>query len=539
MSIKNKSYRYAHIGIFIMSIKRTVKLGSSLLLLIFILSSALSSFFIYKMQHNFTQVDVLSARYDDVLMARYQLAIMRSNVNYLLQDKDSRVADRNKLIQQNKKLAIMAKNTMETWVKEKKMTVAAQKDADDISTLFYSVIDRLVLAPNKLSTIDIKSNQFDQDFEHLDQLFERYIQTRNKNSIYLTHKQDSMVEFSIYSTIISLIILLIVLYFVLQWINKTFVSNLNTLSEILNKVGNADLVFSVPQVKNDEFGKLFSRVSDMQKALTSTIFSVKKEAMDIKGGAFKIASGNQELSSRTEEQSSALQQTAASMEQIKIAVANNTDNTIEANNIINQSTDIVMDGANVMKEAVLSMKKIEQGAVKVGEINDVINKLANQTNILALNAAVEAARAGEQGREFTVVAAEVRNLAAKSAEAAKEISQVLKASINDVTYGTNLVNKSGECMQEIVSSISKVNKIMQGISLASEEQRLGVEQIAVAINQMDTVVQQNASLVDLAASSTMMLNDKAQVLMDNVAVFNIDDLEKEPEQKQELINEQE
>ncbi|MGR6439897.1 methyl-accepting chemotaxis protein [Proteus mirabilis] len=212
------------------------------------------------------------------------------------------------------------------------------------------------------------------------------------------------------------------------------------------------------------------------------------------------------------------------MEQIKIAVANNTDNTIEANNIINQSTDIVMDGANVMKEAVLSMKKIEQGAVKVGEINDVINKLANQTNILALNAAVEAARAGEQGRGFTVVAAEVRNLAAKSAEAAKEISQVLKASINDVTYGTNLVNKSGECMQEIVSSISKVNKIMQGISLASEEQRLGVEQIAVAINQMDTVVQQNASLVNLAASSTMMLNDKAQVLMDNVAVFNIDDL---------------
>ncbi|WP_254359860.1 hypothetical protein [Proteus mirabilis] len=171
-----------------MSIKRTVKLGSSLLLLIFILSSALSSFFIYKMQHNFTQVDVLSARYDDVLTARYQLAIMRSNINYLLQDKDSRDADRNKLIQQNKKLAIMAKNTLETWVKEKKMTVAAQKNADDISTLFYSLVDRLVLDPNKLPTIKIKANQFDQDFEHLDQLFEKYIQTRNKNSIYLTHK---------------------------------------------------------------------------------------------------------------------------------------------------------------------------------------------------------------------------------------------------------------------------------------------------------------------------------------------------------------
>lgn len=261
----------------------------------------------------------------------------------------------------------------------------------------------------------------------------------------------------------------------------------------------------------------------MQKALTSTILTVKRETLEIKRGASEIASGNQELSARTEEQASALQQTAASMEEIKTAVANNTENTQEANEIINQSNDIVIDGASVMKEAISSMKKIEQGALKVGEINEVINNLASQTNILALNAAVEAARAGEQGRGFTVVAAEVRNLAAKSADAAKEISQILKASIKDVAEGTALVNKTGKHMQEIVSSITKVNNIMQGISLASEEQRVGIEQIAVAINQMDTVVQQNASLVDQGASSTMMLDEKAQVLMDNVAVFQIEE----------------
>lgn len=261
----------------------------------------------------------------------------------------------------------------------------------------------------------------------------------------------------------------------------------------------------------------------MQKSLTSTILTVKKETLEIKRGAAEIASAHQELSSRTEEQSSALQQTAASMEEIKTAVANNTENTMEANNIINQSNDVVTDGATVMQEAILSMKKIEQGAVKVGEINEVINNIASQTNILALNAAVEAARAGEQGRGFKVVAVEVRNLAAKSADAAKEISQILKESIEDMANGTKWVNKTGEHMQEIVSSITKVNKIMQGISLASEEQRIGIEQIAVAINQMDTVVQQNASLVDQGASSTMVLDEKAQMLMDNVAVFQIEE----------------
>lgn len=407
--------------------------------------------------------------------------------------------------------------------KREKVSIEAQQSVDAIAKLFYNLVDRLIVISNDPGAIKVKDKEFDQDFEKLNTLFDNYVAIKAKNSASLINNQKNMVEFSLYSTIISLLILVFILCFVIIWVNKIFISNLHSLSDILNKVGKGELVFTLPKMRKDEFGELFFHVGNMQKALISTILTVKRETLEIKRGASEIASGNQELSSRTEEQASALQQTTASMEEIKTAVANNTENTQEANVIINQSNDIVRDGASVMKEAISSMKKIEQGALKVGEINDVINNLASQTNILALNAAVEAARAGEQGRGFTVVAAEVRNLASKSADAAKEISQILKASIEDVAEGTSLVNKTGEHMQEIVASIAKVNNIMKGISLASEEQRVGIEQIAVAINQMDTVVQQNASLVDQGASSTMMLDEKAQVLMDNVAVFQIEE----------------
>ncbi|WP_368876064.1 methyl-accepting chemotaxis protein [Proteus vulgaris] len=506
-----------------MSIKRTAKIGASVLFLVFIISSALSSFFIYKMKNNFTQVETLLTRYTDVMMARYELAIMRSNVNFLAQDTALANEKYIEIIEKNKNIAIRAKKTMGEWVKEKKVSIEAQQSVDAIAKLFYNLVDRLIVISNDPGAIKVKDKEFDQDFEKLNTLFDNYVAIKAKNSASLINNQKNMVEFSLYSTIISLLILVFILCFVIIWVNKIFISNLHSLSDILNKVGKGELVFTLPKMRKDEFGELFFHVGNMQKALISTILTVKRETLEIKRGASEITSGNQELSSRTEEQASALQQTAASMEEIKTAVANNTENTQEANVIINQSNDIVRDGASVMKEAISSMKKIEQGALKVGEINDVINNLASQTNILALNAAVEAARAGEQGRGFTVVAAEVRNLASKSADAAKEISQILKASIEDVAEGTSLVNKTGEHMQEIVASIAKVNNIMKGISLASEEQRVGIEQIAVAINQMDTVVQQNASLVDQGASSTMMLDEKAQVLMDNVAVFQIEE----------------
>ena len=174
-----------------------------------------------------------------------------------------------------------------------------------------------------------------------------------------------------------------------------------------------------------------------------------------------------------------------------------------------------------MDSIVNTMNDIAKSSDRISNIIGVIDSIAFQTNILALNAAVEAARAGEQGRGFTVVATEVRNLAARSADAAREINQIIRESVADVAHGRELVNRTGEHMQDIVSSITKVSDIMQGISIASEEQKVGIEQIAVAINQMDSVVQQNAALVEQGATSTMILDEKAQNLTDKVSVFKV------------------
>ena len=182
-----------------MSIKQSAKIGTSVLLLIFILSSALSTFFIYKMKNNFTQVEVLLTRYTDVLMARYQLAIMRSNVNFLIQDTAEKNAKDTEIIEKNKKIAVSAKHAMDIWVKEKKVTVEAQKSADEIAKLFYSLIDRLLIASNGSEAIHIKDTEFANDFDRLNNLFDNYVSVKAKNSVGLRNRQDTMVQLLINS----------------------------------------------------------------------------------------------------------------------------------------------------------------------------------------------------------------------------------------------------------------------------------------------------------------------------------------------------
>lgn len=504
-----------------MSIEKSAKVGSILLLFIFLLSSVLSSFFIYRMQNNYASLDSLTTRLSNVQEARYELATIRSHVNFLM-NMGTMTADKEKtkasLVAEAKALGEESRATIIQWADEKKISVDADKNAQALSTLFLQLLDQII-AP--IDTLEYEDVDLSQDFTRLSKLFDEYLIITQKVNNDINAEQEWMVTLSIYATFIALISILVILYVVIRWVNKTFIFNLNTLSTILQKVGVGDLSFTLPKKRNDEFGTLFSNVGDMQTALTSTIQLVKEEALEIKKGSAEIASGNQDLSSRTEEQASALQQTAASMEEIKIAVVNNTDNAILANSITAETRDLAIDGSNIMNDAINSMKKIEVGTLKVAEINDVVNNIASQTNILALNAAVEAARAGEQGRGFTVVATEVRNLAARSADAAREINQIIRESVADVAHGRELVNRTGEHMQDIVSSITKVSDIMQGISIASEEQKVGIEQIAVAINQMDSVVQQNAALVEQGATSTMILDEKAQNLTDKVSVFQI------------------
>ncbi|OEZ94414.1 methyl-accepting chemotaxis protein II [Duganella phyllosphaerae] len=237
----------------------------------------------------------------------------------------------------------------------------------------------------------------------------------------------------------------------------------------------------------------------------------------------QIAAGNQDLSSRTEQQASSLEETASSMEELTSTVRFNAENARQANELAINASHIASRGGSVVGEVVNTMGSINDSSRKIVEIISVIDSIAFQTNILALNAAVEAARAGEQGRGFAVVASEVRSLAQRSAAAAKDIKVLIDDSVQKVALGSDLVDKAGQTMSEIVTSIGRVTQIMTRISNASEEQSQGIAQVNDAITQMDQVTQQNAALVEQAAAAAESMQEQSAKLADVVSVFKLHD----------------
>jgi methyl-accepting chemotaxis protein len=266
---------------------------------------------------------------------------------------------------------------------------------------------------------------------------------------------------------------------------------------------------------------LMANLKAMQTSLVDVVGRVRGNAESVATGSAQISQGNADLSQRTEEQASALEETAASMEQLGSAVQQNADNANKANQLAHGASQVAVKGGDVVAQVVETMKSINESSRKIADIISVIDGIAFQTNILALNAAVEAARAGEQGRGFAVVAGEVRNLAQRSAEAAKEIKTLINASVERVERGTDLVDQAGATMVEVVSSIQRVTDIMGEISAASTEQSAGVAQVGEAVSQMDQVTQQNAALVEESAAASESLKQQAQQLLEAVAVFQL------------------
>ena len=256
--------------------------------------------------------------------------------------------------------------------------------------------------------------------------------------------------------------------------------------------------------------------------LREIIGTIKQSADLINTAAKEIASGNQDLSSRTEEQASSLEETASSMEQLTSTVRQNAENARQANELAGSAQLVAERGGEVVGQVVSTMGSIHQASSKIADIIGVIDGIAFQTNILALNAAVEAARAGEQGRGFAVVATEVRNLAQRSAAAAKEIKGLIGDSVDRVEAGSKLVDQAGKTMEDVVTSIKRVARIMADISSASREQSAGIEQVSLAVSQMDEVTQQNAALVEEAAAAAESLEEQAFSLAQAVAVFRVD-----------------
>lgn len=318
---------------------------------------------------------------------------------------------------------------------------------------------------------------------------------------------------------------LVVIVGLFLWVHRSFrnrlVMPLLQVSEHLQKIGSGDLRQVIEVKNNNEIGQLFSSLHKMQLELTETVQQVRDGVESINLGTQEIAAGNTDLSSRTEEQASALTQTAASMEQITATVRQTADNANQASDMIIQTANIAREGGDIMSNVVSKMHVINNSAQKVGDIINVIDSIAFQTNILALNAAVEAARAGEQGRGFAVVAGEVRNLAQRCALSAKEISTLVSGAAGDITEGVHLVEKAGITMTDIVNSVDKATVMMESISCAAEEQSKGVVQVGIAITQMDQVTQQNAALVEQVATTAANVEEQAVLLTQAVAVFQL------------------
>ena len=331
---------------------------------------------------------------------------------------------------------------------------------------------------------------------------------------------------SMYATVrnISIIAILagvLLAAFIGVWLIRAISGPLNEAVRIAKSVAAGDLTQTIEVHSTDETGQLMQAMKDMNDSLVQIVGQVRTGTETIAVASRQIASGNADLSSRTESQASSLEETASSMEELTSTVKQNAEHARHANQLVVSTSEFAVKGGQVVGQVVHTMASIKASSRKISDIIGVIDGIAFQTNILALNAAVEAARAGEQGRGFAVVAAEVRNLAQRSASAAKEIKTLIGDSVEKVDMGSKLVDEAGETMDDIVTSVELVTEIMSGIATASLEQSSGIEQVNQAVGQMDEATQQNAALVEQAAAAAESLQDQADKLALAVSIFKL------------------
>ncbi len=293
---------------------------------------------------------------------------------------------------------------------------------------------------------------------------------------------------------------------------------------VADNIAGGKLNNRVERISGDEIGKLLLSLSRMDAKLAEVVADVRAGSESVSTAARQIAQGNDDLSQRTQEQASSLEETASSMEEMTATVRQNADNAVHANHLARGAREQAEHGGNIVQRTVEAMGQISASSQKIADIVGLIDEIAFQTNLLALNAAVEAARAGDQGRGFAVVASEVRNLAQRSAAAAREIKGLIGDSSERVRLGAELVDESGRALAAIVDSVKKVTDIVSEIAAASSEQSAGIEQVNLAVTQMDEVTQQNAALVEEAASASRAMEEQAMSLRRQVAYFRLDDV---------------
>jgi methyl-accepting chemotaxis protein len=305
-------------------------------------------------------------------------------------------------------------------------------------------------------------------------------------------------------------------------ISRSIVRPIEEAVRVAQTVAGGDLTSEIRIEREDEIGQLLMSLRLMNDSLVRIVSQVRDGADSIATASRQIAAGNQDLSGRTEQQASSLQQTAASMEQLTSTVHQSTQNAKQANQLAGAASDAAENGGNVVNRVISTMDEIAGSSKRMAEIINVIDGIAFQTNILALNAAVEAARAGEQGRGFAVVAGEVRSLAQRSSQAAREIKEMIQDSVDKVDAGSRLVADAGKSMGEIVTQVKRVTDLIADITASAVEQSSGIAQVNVAVTQMDQATQQNSALVEQSAAAAHSLKDQAGALAQTVAVFKLE-----------------
>ncbi len=437
-----------------------------------------------------------------------------------------------------KAMAVQANGDLQASLKALKEAVASTSDVGDRDRALVAAIDKVEsqYGPVAVAIVQLAaSGMHDQAIEKMNvecrPLLASLLTAANDYVSYSKEQAQVSVEeaATTYATQRALLLALSALSLVtavgLGWlITRRLLASLGAepadLSEAAQRVARGDLS-PVQGADAAPAGSVLASMGAMQAQLVGLIGQVRTSADSIATASAQIAQGNSDLSSRTEEQASALEETAASMEQLSSTVKQNADNARQANELAQGASTVAVRGGEVVGQVVETMKGINDSSRKIADIITVIDGIAFQTNILALNAAVEAARAGEQGRGFAVVASEVRNLASRSAEAAKEIKSLINASVERVEQGSALVDQAGATMSEVVGAIQRVTDIMGEISTASVEQSSGVAQVGEAVSQMDQATQQNAALVEESAAAAESMKLQAQQLVQAVALFKL------------------
>jgi methyl-accepting chemotaxis protein I, serine sensor receptor len=471
---------------------------------------------------NFKKTQISSYSNNQMRDAAYNISAALANTNgimLLLAQGETASTD---LLQTTARILQSAGEDMEQFMSSPFNSQEETKAAEEVNTAFKAVYDVVQMKMDHLQRNESYRGSLEGELKlrtTLNQRIEAYNQINfSQNQDYISTAAANyryMIAIGIIVTILAVVLLITVRI----WLRHTLVRRMESTVEVLKRVSAGDLSRRVEIGSANEIGTMLGELEQMRVSLTDTILSIRESVLHIHTNAQEIAQGNSDLSARTEEQAASLQQTAASMEEIKTTVRQNADNAHTARQLAESASDNAQQGGNVMLSLEQIMAQIIVSSRQIADINGVIDSIANQTNILALNAAVEAARAGEQGRGFAVVAEEVRNLAKRSADAAKEINQLIQTCVSNMDTGSRQVNQASVVMQDIVSSVAQVRQIMGEITSASDEQSTGINQISQAVNEMDLVTQQNAAMVEEAAMAAGGLEAQSDALEKLVAQF--------------------